>query len=76
MRPHVGRSNPAAAILTLVDIKSAIDAFDRGDTNVFDVLDSIAVLLEAHRAAARRCPTRRGGASGSFLESAGGDTYT
>jgi len=76
MRPHVGRSNPATAILALVDIRAAIDAFDRGDANVFDVLDSIAVLLEAHRAAARGCPTRRGGPRGSFLESAGGDTYT
>lgn len=39
------------AIVTLAEIKAAVEAFDRGDTNVFDVLDAIAVAVEAHRAA-------------------------
>ena len=41
------------AILTLAEIKAAIDAFDGGATNVFDALDAIMVALEAYADAAR-----------------------
>lgn len=37
------------AILTLSEIKTATEAFDRGETNVFDALDSIIVAVEAYR---------------------------
>ena len=39
------------ALLTLAEIKAAIEAFDRGDSNVCDVLDAIIVAVEAYRAA-------------------------
>jgi phosphopantetheine adenylyltransferase len=39
------------AILTLAEIKAAVEAFDCGDTNVFDALDAIIVAVEAHQAA-------------------------
>lgn len=41
------------AILTLAEIKAAIEAFDRGATNVFDSLDAIMVALEAYADAAQ-----------------------
>ena len=51
------------AILTLAEIKAAVEAFDRGDTGVFDALDAISVAVEAHQAAmahhGRREPRRR-----------------
>ncbi|MFN7812114.1 MAG: hypothetical protein ACK5SI_05565 [Planctomycetia bacterium] len=46
-----------AAILVLAEIKAAVEAFDRGEKNAFDVLDSVLVAVEAWRAAAR--PRRR-----------------
>lgn len=39
------------AILTLGEVKAAVEAFDRGDTNAFDALDAIVVAVEAHQAA-------------------------
>ncbi len=39
------------AILTLAEIKAAVEAFDRGDTNLFDALDAILVAVEAYQAA-------------------------
>jgi hypothetical protein len=42
-----------AVILTLSEIKAAVEAFDRGETNAFDALDAIVVEVEAYRAAAR-----------------------
>jgi hypothetical protein len=44
------------AILAIADIKSATEAFDRGDTDVFDVLDAIIVAVEAYQSAVQ---TRR-----------------
>ena len=62
MRTHLAH----VAILTLAEIKAAADAFDRGDSNVFDALDSIAVAVEAYRVAvpgrSRRGRPRRGAA--------------
>jgi hypothetical protein len=39
------------AILTLAEIKAAVERFDRGETNVFDALDAIIVAVDAHQAA-------------------------
>lgn len=52
MRPLRSQPTPATAILTLAEIKAAVEAFDRGDTNVFDALDAIVVAVEACRNAA------------------------
>jgi len=41
-----------SAILTIAAIKDAIEAFDRGESNAFDVLDAIVVALEAREAPA------------------------
>ena len=39
------------AILTLAEIKAATEAFDRGESNVFDALEAIIVAVEAHQSA-------------------------
>lgn len=44
------------AILTLAEIKAAVESFDRGNSNVFDALDAIILALEAHRAATSSKP--------------------
>jgi hypothetical protein len=36
------------AVLVMAEIKAATDAFDRGDTNVFDALDAIRVAVETY----------------------------
>jgi len=36
------------AVQLMAEIKAATDAFDRGDTNVFDSLDAIRVAVEAY----------------------------
>jgi hypothetical protein len=36
------------AVLVMAEIKSATDAFDRGDTNVFDALDANRVAVGAY----------------------------
>jgi hypothetical protein len=42
--------SPAAmAIFALAEIKGATQAFDKGQTNVFDALDAIVVALDAYR---------------------------
>jgi hypothetical protein len=53
MRPLSNQSIQTATILTLAEIKAALEAFDRGETNAFDALDAIVVEVEAYRAAAR-----------------------
>lgn len=40
------------ALLALMEIKAATKAFDSGDTNVFDALDTIIAAIEDVRAAA------------------------
>ena len=51
------------AILTLAEIKAALEAFDRGESNVFEALDAISAAVEVHQAALardlRREPRRR-----------------
>jgi nitrate reductase NapAB chaperone NapD len=58
MRPHSVQSTPAIAILALAEIKASIEAFDRGDVNVFDALDAIVVVVEARQAAMVRVARR------------------
>jgi hypothetical protein len=53
MRPLRNQSSQTAAVLTLAEIKAAVERFDRGETNVFDALDAIVVEVEAYRAAVR-----------------------
>jgi hypothetical protein len=53
MRPQHNQSSRTAAVLTLSEIKAALEAFDRGETNAFDALDAIVVEVEAYRAAGR-----------------------
>ena len=53
MRPLSNQSIQTATILTLAEIKAALEAFDRGEPNAFDALDAIVVEFEACRAAAR-----------------------
>jgi hypothetical protein len=43
-----------AAIYLVAEMKAAVEAFDRGDRNAFDVADAILVAAEAYRAAAKR----------------------
>jgi hypothetical protein len=38
------------AILALADVTSATDAFNRGEINVFDALDSIITAIAAYQA--------------------------
>jgi hypothetical protein len=42
----------AFAILTMAEIKAAADGFDKGETNLYEALDAIAVAIDAYRAAA------------------------
>lgn len=49
----------STAVLLLAEIKQAIEAFCEGDSNVFDTLRAIAVLLEPHRLQELEQVTRR-----------------
>jgi hypothetical protein len=40
-----------AAILTLAEIKAAVEAFEDGETNVLDTLDAIVVAVADYLAA-------------------------
>jgi hypothetical protein len=42
-----------SAMLTMAEIKAATEAFERGETNVFDALDAVVVAIEAYRASER-----------------------
>ena len=53
MRPLSNHSSHTAAILTLSEIAAAIEAFNRGDANVYDALEAILIEVEAYQAAAR-----------------------
>lgn len=46
------------AVLTIGEIKTATEAFDRGEANVFDAMDAIIVAVEAYQAAAAAKPTQ------------------
>jgi hypothetical protein len=60
-RPSLGlpKDWPCGTILTLAEIKAAVETFDRGETNVFDALDAIIVAVEAHQAAMARSVQRK-----------------
>jgi hypothetical protein len=58
MRPLCSQPSPTTAILTLAEIKAAIEAFDRGDANVCDALGAIILVVEDYQAAARPEPHR------------------
>ena len=47
------RTPEVLAILALADIKAAAEAFDLGETNVIDALETIVAVVEAWRAAGR-----------------------
>lgn len=49
MRPTYDQSAPATAILTLAEIKAATEAFDRGESNVFDTLDAIIAAVDGYQ---------------------------
>lgn len=36
------------AVLVMAEIKAATEAFDRGDTNVFDALETVRCAIEAY----------------------------
>lgn len=36
------------AVLALSEIKASLEAFERGETNVFDALDGIVIAVEAY----------------------------
>lgn len=46
------------AILTLAEIKHAVETFDRGDLNVFTALDAVEVAVDAYRTAVAADPQR------------------
>lgn len=48
----------AQAICTLAEIKAAVEAFDRGETNVLHALDGIAVAVEEYRHVSSDKPRR------------------
>ena len=47
------------AILTLAEIKTAVHAFDRGESNVFDALDAIILAVEAYQTETTVKPIRK-----------------
>lgn len=47
------------AICTLAKIKAAVEAFDRGEANVFDTLDGIMVVVEAYQTETAAKPGRK-----------------
>ena len=53
MHEHRAIPPSAVAILAIVEIKAATEAFDRGEANVFEALDAIAAAAEAARGVIR-----------------------
>ena len=47
-RPRPIQLNAGTCFWYLAEVKAATDAFDRGDTNVFDALDAIRVAVESY----------------------------
>lgn len=46
------QSPAALAVFTIAEIKAAVEAFDRGDLNLFVAIDAIAVAIDAYQAGA------------------------
>ena len=53
MATNQGGAHARIAILAMAEIKAAAEAFDRGDTNLFDALDAIVVAIEDYQAKVR-----------------------
>lgn len=53
MSSENNRPLATTAILAIAEVKSATEAFNRGDANLFDALDAIAVAIQMFQAAAR-----------------------
>lgn len=51
MKKSISMPFATTAILTLAEIKAAVEAFDRGESNVFNVLEAITVAVETQQAA-------------------------
>lgn len=58
MRSVRRHPSPATAILTIAEIKAAVEAFDRGENNVFAALGAITAAVAAHQAATASEPQR------------------
>jgi hypothetical protein len=58
MTDHEQHAPAAIAIFTVAAIKTATDAFESGDTNVYDALDAIIEAIDGFRAAATDCSRR------------------
>jgi len=63
MKKPIATPFATTAILTLAEIKAAIEAFDRGESNVLDALEEIIAAVHAQQKAmahdARRESRRR-----------------
>lgn len=53
MSTNEGATHARIAILAMAEIKAAAEAFDQGESNVFDALDSVGAAIEAYKAAAQ-----------------------
>ena len=58
MRPLHSKLSSTTAVFAIAEIKAAVEAFDRGDTNVFDALTAIIVAVEAYQGSTRSEPRR------------------
>jgi len=58
MQPRSTQPGSTAAVLALAEVAAAIEAFNRGDSNVVDALDAIIVAVEMHEAGVRHDPRR------------------
>jgi len=54
MPSRMNRASAPSAVLLLAEIKAALETFDRGEANAFDVVDAILVAVQAHEAARSR----------------------
>ena len=53
MRPLHSKLSSTTAVFAIAEIKDAVEAFNRGDTNVFDALTAIIVAVEAYQGSTR-----------------------
>jgi len=58
MTAHNLQTPSALAIIAMGDIQHAAQSFEGGETNVFDALDSIILVVEAYQEAIRSQPRR------------------
>lgn len=47
-----------SAVHAIAEIKAAVEAFDRGDANAFDVLEAVRVVVAAREVVDRSRPSR------------------